>query len=302
MSELGKRLKDARESQGYSLDDLQRITKIQKRYLTGIEEGSYDSMPGKFYVRAFIKQYCEAVGLPPEEIFEEYKSEIPVTQHEEIPDSLSRVQTRKTVSESSSKVLDFIPTLLIVVVIIGILFIAWFFLSGKMGNNYAADNDTNKNSQVAVDEKDVPKEADDSKKSADNKEKPAADKDKKQDKEADSNDTKKEDAQTLEQTSVQGYKTTYELKGTDQFDLTLSADGDSWIGVYNEDDKVLFEGTLTKGSEEDFDFSGESQAYLIIGNAANTVITLNGDEVEYGIPTDVVRQDVIINYSKESSE
>jgi hypothetical protein len=132
--------------------------------------------------------------------------------------------------------------------------------------------------------------------------KPAADEDKKQDKEDESKDTKKEDAQSLEQTSVQGYKTTYELKGTDQFNLSLSADGDSWIGVYNENDKVLFEGTLTKGSKEDFDFSGESQAYLIIGNAANTGITINGEEVEYGIPTDVVRQDVIINYSKESSE
>jgi len=302
VSELGKRLKDARESKGYSLDDLQRITKIQKRYLTGIEEGSYDSMPGKFYVRAFIKQYCEAVGLPPEEIFEEYKSEIPVTQHEEIPDSLSRVQTRKTVSESSSKVLDFIPTLLIVVVIIGILFVLWVFIQGKMGNDNAAENDTNKNSQVAVDEKDVPKEDDGEKTSSDKEEKPAADKDKKQVKEDDSKDTKKEDEQTLKQTSVQGYKTTYELNGTDQFKLSLSADGDSWIGVYNEKDEVLFEGTLTKGSKEDFDFSGESQAYLIIGNAANTGITINGEEVEYGIPTDVVRQDVIINYSKESSE
>ncbi|MEW4325945.1 DUF4115 domain-containing protein [Rossellomorea marisflavi] len=302
MSELGKRLKDARESKGYSLDDLQRITKIQKRYLTGIEEGSYDSMPGKFYVRAFIKQYCEAVGLPPEEIFEEYKSEIPVTQHEEIPDSLSRVQTRKTVSESSSKILDFIPTLLIVVVIIGIFFIAWVFLSGKMGNNDAADNDTNKNSQVAVDEKDVPKEGDDSKKSSDKEEKPAADEDKKQDKEADSNDTKKEDAQTLEQTSVQGYKTTYELNGTDQFNLSLSAEGDSWIRVYNQEEKILFEGTLKKGDQEDLDLSEESQAYLVIGDAANAIISVNGEEVEYGIPTDVVRQDVIINYSKESSE
>ncbi|MEW4307259.1 helix-turn-helix domain-containing protein [Rossellomorea marisflavi] len=302
MSELGKRLKDARESKGYSLDDLQRITKIQKRYLTGIEEGSYDSMPGKFYVRAFIKQYCEAVGLPPEEIFEEYKSEIPVTQHEEIPDSLSRVQTRKTVSESSSKILDFIPTLLIVVVIIGIFFIAWVFLSGKMGNNDAADNDTNKNSQVAVDEKDVPKEGDDSKKSSDKEEKPAADEDKKQDKEAHSNDTKKEDAQTLEQTSVQGYKTTYELNGTDQFNLSLSAEGDSWIRVYNQEEKILFEGTLKKGDQEDLDLSEESQAYLVIGDAANAIISVNGEEVEYGIPTDVVRQDVIINYSKESSE
>ena len=66
-----------------------------------------------------------------------------------------------------------------------------------MGNDDAADNDTNKNSQVAVDEKDVPKEDDGEKTSSDKEEKPAADEDKKQDKEDESKDTKKENAQSL---------------------------------------------------------------------------------------------------------
>ncbi|MFL6517543.1 MAG: helix-turn-helix domain-containing protein, partial [Bacillus sp. (in: firmicutes)] len=56
MTELGNRLKEARLAKGLSLDDLQSMTKIQKRYLIGIEEGNYASMPGNFYVRAFIKQ------------------------------------------------------------------------------------------------------------------------------------------------------------------------------------------------------------------------------------------------------
>ncbi len=71
MTELGNRLKEAREEKGMSLDDLQAATKIQKRYLTALEEGNYDIIPGKFYVRAFIKQYAEAVGLDSELLFEE---------------------------------------------------------------------------------------------------------------------------------------------------------------------------------------------------------------------------------------
>ncbi len=63
MTGLGERLKEARTAKGYSLDDLQSITKIQKRYLSGIENEDYSMMPGAFYVRAFIKQYSEAVGL-----------------------------------------------------------------------------------------------------------------------------------------------------------------------------------------------------------------------------------------------
>ena len=68
MTELGARLKEARLAKGYSIDDLQEITKIQKRYLAGIEEGNYSTMPGAFYVRAFIKQYAEAVGLNGDEL------------------------------------------------------------------------------------------------------------------------------------------------------------------------------------------------------------------------------------------
>ena len=104
MTELGTRLKEARLSKGYSLDDLQEITKIQKRYLVGIEEGNYSIMPGTFYVRAFIKQYAEAVGLDPEEILEQYKNEIPSHQTEEVAQSFSQSPTRKKLKTLSKQI------------------------------------------------------------------------------------------------------------------------------------------------------------------------------------------------------
>ena len=73
MTGLGDRLREARTAKGFTLDDLQSITKIQKRYLSGIENEDYSMMPGSFYVRAFIKQYAEAVGLDPDEMLSLYK-------------------------------------------------------------------------------------------------------------------------------------------------------------------------------------------------------------------------------------
>ena len=82
MSELGKLLRKAREQRGYSLDDVQDITKIRKRYLEAIEEGDYNVLPGTFYARAFVKNYAETVGLDAEEVFRLYQRELPAPMAE----------------------------------------------------------------------------------------------------------------------------------------------------------------------------------------------------------------------------
>ncbi|CAM5398289.1 Putative competence-damage inducible protein [Lysinibacillus sphaericus] len=132
MAELGTRLKEARLSKGYSLDDLQEITKIQKRYLVGIEEGNYSIMPGSFYVRAFIKQYAEAVGLNPEEILETFKSELPGTPNDQVSQSLTQTSTRRKVSKSpSNKMMEAMPKVIVALFIIVIIVAIWVLLQSK---------------------------------------------------------------------------------------------------------------------------------------------------------------------------
>ena len=125
LTELGQRLRQERK-QRIVVRGFTKLTKIQKRYLLGIEEGNYEVMPGKFYVRAFIKQYCEAIGLDTDAIFEEYKSDIPSTQTEDMPQQLSRVRSRKEIPQHTkgvSKAYDYLPTVLVVagVVVVGII-------------------------------------------------------------------------------------------------------------------------------------------------------------------------------------
>ncbi|WP_433943275.1 helix-turn-helix domain-containing protein [Paenibacillus sp. SN-8-1] len=82
MSDLGQQLKEARLQRGLSLDDVQEMTKIRKRYLEAIEAGDYKVLPGSFYVRAFIKTYAEAVGVDSDGLLEEHRKDVPVSEPE----------------------------------------------------------------------------------------------------------------------------------------------------------------------------------------------------------------------------
>ena len=79
MSGIGEKLRKAREAKGLSISDIEKTTKIQSRYLEAIENNEFDKLPGDFYVRAFIRQYAQIVGLDGKELLNEY-SDAPVNE------------------------------------------------------------------------------------------------------------------------------------------------------------------------------------------------------------------------------
>ncbi|MFK9115911.1 RodZ family helix-turn-helix domain-containing protein [Peribacillus castrilensis] len=297
LTELGNRLKEAREAKGLSLEDLQELTKIQKRYLIGIEEGNYSMMPGKFYVRAFIKQYCEAVGLDSEEIFEQYKSEIPSVYSEELPEQLSRVQSRKTIPAGDSKVVEMLPRILAVVLVIGAAVLIWVLVSNYMSN---PDNDDKKNAKeneaVGYNKSDGFNEEKENADKKQNEEKSESSDEKNED-DAVVKDEKKE--QNLAVTSSSGKNSTYELKNTDTFKLKVTSKGSPWVGIKNGEGKLLFQGTIEKDKSQEIDFTNEKEAVINIGRAYETEIYVNDEKLEYSIsPTEVNTQLVTIQFTK----
>lgn len=63
MIRVGQKLKEERERQGYSLEDVAKATKIRSVFLKDIEEGNYKSLPSVTYVQGFVKNYIEFLGL-----------------------------------------------------------------------------------------------------------------------------------------------------------------------------------------------------------------------------------------------
>ena len=73
MEELGRMLKQAREKQGLSLEEISSATKIHRRHLEAIEEEAFHLLPGPAYARAFLRHYARAVGLDPEFVVDRYR-------------------------------------------------------------------------------------------------------------------------------------------------------------------------------------------------------------------------------------
>jgi cytoskeletal protein RodZ len=75
MSQLGERLRMARESQGISLSQAAIETRILQRYLVALEEGDFQHLPGDVYARGFIRNYAIYLDISAEELVELYRRE-----------------------------------------------------------------------------------------------------------------------------------------------------------------------------------------------------------------------------------
>jgi len=295
LTELGNVLKAAREANGLSLDDLQRLTKIQKRYLAGIENGDYKMMPGKFYVRAFIKQYAEAVGLEPEEIFEQYKSDIPAVREEELPEQLSRVQSKKTMSPPQSKLLEVLPKVLVVVFILGIAVLAWLFFS----KNFSPDEELNSDkggTEIKLEENANTSDGDQSNNVANDENEDTEDEDKAEQEEDKNEPTLKQELAVVE---TSGKNSTLALKNTDVFKLKIVSTGAPWLEVKDGSGNVLYSGVLNINESEEIDLTDQEVADLNIGRATETQIYINDELMEYPVsPTERVSQRIKIQFTK----
>lgn len=280
LTELGKFLREKREEKGMSLEELQTATKIQKRYLVAIEEGNYDVLPGAFYARAFIKNYCEAVGLHYETIFDEYAHEIPKSAKEPVTEFEPRSKRERTgVAEENTLLKRLVPIFLIGVLIIVVLFIVWKLLPD--GKDEAKSDQSDVKGIEVVEDKDKPKKKEEPKQEEEQKEEPA--------------EKEEVQKQTLTKVETNGKVTTYDLTNTEKLVVELTATGNSYVGIQDETKKSYFDSQIKKGQTETFDLSAAKEVTLNIGASHVTSVKINGEAFTYPVPpSDLVHQKIVI--------
>ncbi|MFH0839169.1 MAG: RodZ domain-containing protein [Candidatus Omnitrophota bacterium] len=117
MAIIGQTLKKAREEKNITLEELQRATKIQMKFLVSLEEEAFERLPNPTYVKGFIKQYAQYVGLDPEPLLNEYN----VLNPEVPPQELEiKTEDEKIDSEIPKKT----PVMLVTIIVAGIVVIS----------------------------------------------------------------------------------------------------------------------------------------------------------------------------------
>ena len=305
MAQLGTRLKEARLSKGYSLDDLQEITKIQKRYLVGIEEGNYSIMPGSFYVRAFIKQYAEAVGLDAEEILETYKNELPSTPNDQVSQSMTNSPSRRKVTKGpSNKMMEAMPKIIVALFIVVIIVAIWVLWQSK--NSPGTSEEVNPTPEIEYETNVKPIDSEKDKKEQENKD---AQKNDKEDTKAteetptdeDDTDQTEEMKQTISAGTVEadGATTSYTLTGTDTMKLKIEISGPTFVGIRNQQQQEILTDTRVYNAGEVVEFDASTQNYVRIrlGNSTQAKIYINDELLTYA--QQIVTQNIVINFNKE---
>jgi cytoskeleton protein RodZ len=82
--EIGNSLREARLRQELDFPELEQQTKIRSKYLKALESETFDVLPAPTYVKGFLRNYADALGLEGQLYVDEYNSRF-VTGEEDVP-------------------------------------------------------------------------------------------------------------------------------------------------------------------------------------------------------------------------
>src|SRR5690349_7981575 len=73
MPDIGTTLREARMRARIDISEIEAETKIRAKYLRALENEEWDLLPGPTYVKSFLREYADALGLDGKLLVSEYK-------------------------------------------------------------------------------------------------------------------------------------------------------------------------------------------------------------------------------------
>ena len=147
MKNIGLKLKDKREENGLSIEEVAEDLKMRPSQITSIEEGKTEDFKDVFYLKYFIRDYAKYLGLDGEKLLDEFNeylfdmtSKIPIELIKEAKkDKNENNDTISPYTKESSKIK--VPKIIIGLAAIVILIVVGYFIVSNYKGNDFSDND-----------------------------------------------------------------------------------------------------------------------------------------------------------------
>lgn len=115
MRTVGQILKEARESKFYSLEEVEKATKIQKKILDALEKDDYTKLPPPTFVQGFIKNYARFLSLDPQKLLAIFRREFSSEKNRPyVMDAFTKPIKKTTINITPARVLGLVISLLVI--------------------------------------------------------------------------------------------------------------------------------------------------------------------------------------------
>lgn len=109
MIEIGRQLREARENNNLTIEQVEEMTKIREKYIRAIENGDFYLIPEEVYLKGFIRSLANCVGLDGDMMVRQYNelckiNEALIQKKREEEDIVRAEQNKRERDEASAKV------------------------------------------------------------------------------------------------------------------------------------------------------------------------------------------------------
>jgi cytoskeletal protein RodZ len=274
---VGERLTTARLESGLTINEVQQITKIQMRYLEAIEQDQYANLPGVFYVRAFIRQYANAVGENADDLIDIYDGKIEpyAPDPEELPEipAVKKVKKQRS-TRHDNRVKSALPFIVLGIFALAILAVVLYFMFAYQGIKPMINTDE-------------PFKVDHLSESSTSKDKDFASSNSssakiKKDAMSPSSKSKKIKIAKIAQSDNNISLLAKNINEQAEIQIKALEEQKTWIQINNANNEILYSGTVeTSNPFTPMKLAeGTKQFAIIIGAPAYTYLTINGIKVD----------------------
>lgn len=131
---IGEVLRTAREGRGWTFVDLQRITKIQAKYLQALEYNDFDFIANSDDVQSILKAYAEALELDADVLLDAYETNSLVKYYEDGEEELRSSELKRSYKVRKRKKNSYLPLIYLLLATGLILIFVTYIVHSRLQN------------------------------------------------------------------------------------------------------------------------------------------------------------------------